>query len=582
MADLAVQTEAQRRLRKFLIFRLVITVLGSLLVTFYLAQLPAPVREATCIYLYSLLSLYLVVGIASLLTLSSWRHMWVVRRLQIITDFAIQGALIWSTGGVVSIFAPILFVTLAATTGLVSSRGALVLATLSAAFLAATTVAYMLGFCPATAEWSRWLFTGDDSSFILAFLIASMAALFAISILGSKLSSGLERFAYLRQEILENLGEGIVVTDRDGRLLFINGEARSLLGLPGLEADYLGLPLRAAVAGPARPDGDARDDVDEVVSTLLTTPRRRLEGHVLDASGRLRPVEVKASSILDDKSRIRCRVGLLSDLTLKREVEAAERRIQKLEELQIMAMGIAHEIRNPLASVRGCVQELGRGGGSGTSSARLAEIVMRESDRLDRIIEDFLHYARSGPSDMVPLDVSDLVGEAVDVLEQRADIASRTIEWHRPPAAARVFGDRDQLLQVLLNLGINAIQATDPATGRITVEVRGAELPRLASGRPRLADDVTSGVSIELRDNGCGVDPDDETRVFTPFYTTKSDGSGLGLSIVERIVREHMGYVGLSREPSGGCCARIVLPGKLESRENPEEVRPREPNTVSG
>jgi signal transduction histidine kinase len=250
-------------------------------------------------------------------------------------------------------------------------------------------------------------------------------------------------------------------------------------------------------------------------------------------------------------------------LTLKREVEAAERRIQKLEELQVMAMGIAHEIRNPLASIRGCVQEIARLTQCGIREHRFMEIICRESDRLDRIIEDFLRYARSGPADLLPVDFTEVIEEAVLLIKSRSEFGARELRWSPPVERPRVFGDRNRLIQLFLNLGINAIEATDPNGGRINVVIR----PRVSapSQARKSGGKLASGVEVEFSDNGSGIEDADLKRVFTPFFTTKPGGSGLGLSIVEKIVSEHHGALDVQSAKGEGTTVHIWLPALARS-----------------
>src|SRR5262249_36506944 len=163
----------------------------------------------------------------------------------------------------------------------------------------------------------------------------------------------------------------------------------------------------------------------------------------------------------DDAGQLRCAIGLFGDLSLKKEIEAAEERIQKLEELYAMALGIAHEIRNPLASIQGCAQEIARFSNHGPRELRLVDIISRESSRVDRIIEDFMTNARRGPSDLQPLDLGAVVEETVLQLQNHPSTGGRRILLEKPAALARVLGDPQRLKQVFLNLGLNAIEATD-------------------------------------------------------------------------------------------------------------------------
>jgi signal transduction histidine kinase len=222
-----------------------------------------------------------------------------------------------------------------------------------------------------------------------------------------------------------------------------------------------------------------------------------------------------------------------------------------------MAMGIAHEIRNPMASIRGCVQELSRLSRGDERQRRYMQIVCQESDRLDRVMEGFLHYARSGPPDLVPLDFVPVIDEALVLLRSRPEFGARRLVWDPPPERPRIFGDRNRLVQLLLNLGLNAIDATSPTTGevRLILRARSSVIP----GRGWKEAPV-AGVELEFGDNGSGMSKESLEKLFMPFFTTKPSGTGLGMCIVERIVREHMGSLDIQSLPGEGSVIRIWLP----------------------
>jgi two-component system sensor histidine kinase PilS (NtrC family) len=542
--------DTDRRNKQYLFFRLLIILLGFGLVSFYQLSVGPVFRENAFAFLYALLGLYLVLGVGLFLLYPRWRGRHGILRWQVVADFVIQAILVWGTGGVLSIFSPLLFVTLFAATSVISSRGAFVLATLATVFLTATTLAYSFGIAPVNPNRLDWLFGREPSVFLVSYLLASVAALFTVSTLGSRFSHGLRRMEGIQSEILENMAEGLIAVDRDGQVLRLNREARQLLGLAEGESRYRKLSLDALLPGEA---------LRALRDAFQQDRRRRLTAVVgAAAGGQTRPVEVKISSVPDDGGGTRCRIGLLSDLSLKREMEAAERRIQKLEDLQVMALGIAHEIRNPLASIRGCIQEISRIERQDPVARRFMEIVCRESDRLDKIIEDFLLYARSGPVDLIPLDLVDVLEEASVLIKSRPDFPRRALSFAHAPERPRIFGDRNRLIQIFLNLGINAIQATSPHDGKISLSLRSKRFTTMRSGASDR--DLVPGVEVEFADNGSGIRAADFKKLFTPFFTTKESGSGLGLCIVERIVREHMGHVNFSSVEGQGTTFRLWFP----------------------
>jgi two-component system, NtrC family, sensor histidine kinase PilS len=551
-----VPPDIDRRSKQYLIFRLLIIVLGFGLVSFYKLSLGQAFGEHTFMRLYGLLGVYLLFGLALFFFYPRWRGRHEIIRWQVVGDFVFQSLLVWGTGGVLSIFSPRLFGTLVAATSVISAREAFILATAAMGFLTLTTLAYGTGIAPFDSGSTDRYFGGEKSTFVFSYLLASVLALYAISTLGSRLSHGLRNMEGIQSEILENIAEGLIAVDRDGRVLRMNREARKLLGLPGDEAQFRKLDLSAIL----------RDsDYGALREAFEQDRKRRFQTSVGLPDGAFRPVEVKISTVQDDLGGTRFRIGLISDLTLKREVEAAERRIQKLEDLQVMALGLAHEIRNPLASLRGCVQEISRLSPDRPDTARYMEIVRRESDRLDRILEDFLLYARSGPIDLVPLDLVPVIEEAVLLLRSRPDLRDRTVKFTGSAERFRIFGDRNRLIQVFLNVGLNGLEATASGKGALSVSARHRRFAPPPAGTDlkggiREERDPVPGVEVEFCDNGSGMGSSDMKKVFTPFFTTKERGNGLGLCVVERIVREHMGYVDFSSEEGKGTTFRLWFP----------------------
>lgn len=539
----------EKRNKQYLIFRLLITLLGFGLVTFYQFWLDPAFRQGSFHSLYAVLGLYLLTGVALFATYPRWKARRWFQRWHVLADFVFQSVLIWSTGGVFSIFNPLLFVTLVAATSVASARGAFVLATIAAMSLTLSMLAQGLGITPASAASVERILAAERSGFVISHLGVSVLALFTICTLGSGFSHGLRRMEDIQSEILENMAEGLIAVDRSGSVLHLNREARSLLGLGRVEAGYDGLTLDSIFPGERH--AALRDGFRE-------SRRRRLQVSLGERSTRERPVEVKLSSVSDEAGQPRYRIGLLSDLSLKLLMENAQRRIQKLEDLQMMALGIAHEIRNPLASIRGCVQEIERLVRTSPQASRYMDIVCRESDRLDGILEEFLLYARSEPLHRVPLDLVRVVEEAVLLLKSRPGLGARTFILNLPASHPLVLGDEKRLTQVFLNLGINAIDATSPEAGKISITLqpkRFATVEAMEAGH-----DLVPGVEVEFNDNGKGIAPADMKRVFTPFFTRKETGTGLGLSIVDRILREHMGVLDVASTAAKGTTFRLWFP----------------------
>jgi PAS domain S-box-containing protein len=541
--------DIDRRSKQYLIFRLLIILLGFGLVAFYQLWLETAFRANTFRYLYGLLGAYLVLGIGLLATHAHWRRRHSVLRWQVLCDFFIQSLLVWGTGGVFSIFSPLLFVTLVAATSIISARGAFLLATLATIFLTATTIAYGLGVAPVATSQVDWHFANDRSAFVVSYLLGSILALYAVSTLGSRFSHGLRSMAGIHSEIIENIAEGLIAMDMEGRVFQLNKEARRLLGFAQSDIAVAMPTLESLFPGEAHAG---------LRAAFFQKRRRRIQTTVGARGAKEIPVEVKISSVEEEVGVTRCRLGLISDLSLEREMERASWRIQKLQDLQVMSLGIAHEIRNPLASIRGCVQEIERLLTQGSTATRFMEIVRRESDRLDGILEHFLQFARPGPVDLVPLDLVKVIEEAALLIKSRSGFGSRTLWLSFPPERPRIFGDHNRLMQVFLNLGLNAIDATSPEDGKISITLRPRKFATLEQRQG--GQDLVPGIEVEVSDNGSGIGESEMQKIFTPFFTTKESGNGLGLCIVNRILREHMGVLDVSSVKGQQTVFRLWFP----------------------
>jgi two-component system sensor histidine kinase PilS (NtrC family) len=223
-------------------------------------------------------------------------------------------------------------------------------------------------------------------------------------------------------------------------------------------------------------------------------------------------------------------------------------RSERLADLGQVAAGLAHELRNPLASMMGSV-ELLRGAPLGSEDRRLLDIVLREGGRLAQLVSDFLAFARPAPPRRSLFDLGGLAAEALEAFEH--DPAAAGVELRRALQATPATGDPDQLRQVLWNLLLNAAQAlpaaSAPGRPRGWIEVSCAPLPG-------------GGAGLSVQDDGPGVAPGDQERIFTPFFTTKPAGTGLGLATVHRIVDAHGGALTLDSRPGQGARFSVQLP----------------------
>jgi signal transduction histidine kinase len=236
------------------------------------------------------------------------------------------------------------------------------------------------------------------------------------------------------------------------------------------------------------------------------------------------------------------------------ESQALLERQEKLASLGVLAAGVAHEIRNPLTAIKARLFTQMKMLKPGTPEQTDAQVIGGEINRLERIVKDFLQFARPGEPELAGLTVGDVLGEAVELLTPQLVEKSIqvSIQATEQALAASLRADRQQLKQVLINLIQNAADSFGEKGGSIQLRARLDHLSLLGQNRPVIV--------LEVSDNGKGIPPDVEKRLFDPFFTTKDTGTGLGLSIAARIVEKHGGALQYQTQVGRGTTFGIVLP----------------------
>ncbi len=224
------------------------------------------------------------------------------------------------------------------------------------------------------------------------------------------------------------------------------------------------------------------------------------------------------------------------------EIEEQLRRADRLSALGELSAGMAHEIRNPLGSIRGTAEILQEGIDPADKRYEFTRILIKEVDRLNRVVQDFLRFARPAPVERGRFDVNETLREILLLTRQQAvrnGVAAELQAGELPPVA----GDREQLKQAFLNLVLNALQAM-PGGGKLTVATA------LRDGR----------AAITIADTGQGIPPENLERIFNPFFTTRQEGTGLGLAITHRIIQGHGGRIDVESRPGEGTTFTLLLP----------------------
>ncbi|MDB4912928.1 MAG: hypothetical protein JWM95_572 [Gemmatimonadetes bacterium] len=349
-------------------------------------------------------------------------------------------------------------------------------------------------------------------------------------------------------DILFNIRSGVITIDAGGRLLYANPMAEQLLGID-LE-ERLGQVVLE----------DIRNISAELASALERsvndrTRTTRGEG-IIVAIDKEFPIGVTTTYTDGDGRRTdRTATAIFQDISDQKRLDTLRLRAERLEGIAELSASLAHEIKNPLASIRSAVEQLSRSPFSGDDERTLANLVMRESDRLSRLLSEFLDFARVRVARIESLDLSVLANDTVRLVLSHPDCASGVaIVSHVEPGEHVIEGDDDLLHRALFNLLLNAVQAS-PVNGEVRLDISEATSQQFGSG----VAFRFGGVAISVSDSGPGIEPGIRDRLFDPFFTTKPGGSGLGLAVVHRAIDAHRGLVFLDSS-TRGTRFTIVLP----------------------
>ena len=363
------------------------------------------------------------------------------------------------------------------------------------------------------------------------------------------LEAELKRVRLREADILRNIGSGILSVDETGELLFANASASELLG-SDLEA-RVGTPIL--------------DYVHAVAPGLAEALRRATtEGWVAARSeGTLRRGELTVAlgvtttiAPADEAVGGRTITAIFKDISDQKRLEQLNLRAQRLEAVAELSASLAHEIKNPLASIRSAVEQISARPAANDDERTLGRLIVRESDRLSRLLSEFLDFSRVRVTKRELVDLGGVVRGAVRLAEAHPGRApNSTIEVTITGDPLAVTGDEDLLHRAIFNLVLNALQATRPGTVvRVTAGPAPAE--RLPRGVPSLA---RGAVAIDVTDEGAGIATGVRERLFEPFTTTKVGGTGLGLAIAYRAIEAHRGVV-LVDTGDTGSRFRVLIP----------------------
>jgi two-component system sensor kinase FixL len=352
----------------------------------------------------------------------------------------------------------------------------------------------------------------------------------------------LEKF----RQIVETAELGVVTINENHEVVYMNAAAEAMFGYGRQE-------IMGGDLSPLIPS-EHRERHRNYVERYVRTRRGKLIGHTAELEAERRdgsrfPIHTSFSTA--EVAGGLLMTAIVRDLSKEAGLEREVRQSQRLAILGEMVATVSHEIRSPLALIGGFARQLERDPDLGEKSLNKLNIITHEVERLEKILNELGDFSRPHKYNWMETDVSQVVEHVAELMEPEINRAGASLTISRNGDLPPVMADADRLSQVLINLVNNALQAS-------------GEHPKVeVSVNPE-----PEGVLLEVRDQGPGLKPETIREIFTPFFTTKSGGTGLGLPVARRIVEEHGGRIELANRESGGAVARVRLPAAPAIQQN--------------
>jgi len=514
--------------------------------------------------LYYFLSLFYLVTIFYALFLKKVKDLQQFTFIQIVIDHLFITGLIYFTGGKESFF-PITYIfSIIGSSFVFYRRGAFFSASLS-------TFLYGLILVLQLYHWINPL--GHpyfyDPSQIFYSLILYMATFYIIAFLSSTLSEELKKkkrelvqkqvdynqLETFNRNIIQSLDSGLLTIDISGKINFLNRTAEKILNKNEEELENVSIyELFPKI-------GEVIDEVKKKASDSFFD-YQRYQTLITNYDGKNIYLGFSISPLTDPDGSLIGHTLIFQDITKFKEMEEQMKRLDKMGAIGLLAAGMAHEIRNPLASLSGSIQMLKADLRLKRHQKKLMEIILRESERLNALVTDFLLFATPPQTTKKSYEIKKVIEETIDLLIHSPSF-HEGIRIHRPSTRENIQAiiDPDQMKQVFWNLLINAAQAmSNGGEIRIDLEQQNGNSWEMKSSLPFTQQRGKEWLKISISDSGSGIASQEKEKIFEPFFTTKETGTGLGLSIVHKIIENHNGVIKVESELGKGSTFTILLP----------------------
>ena len=475
--------------------------------------------------------------------------------VQVLGDTILITWIIHVTGGEESLFSLLYVLAIISGSIMLYRKGGLITATVSTLLYGVLLYFHLDGDPSSSMTWAMDYPIGSTAIFYNYFV--NVLGFYLVALLASYLSekerrssmalkatkSDLVNLELLNQSIIKSINAGLIALDDSGSVILFNPAAERIFGIRSEEA--LGKQIKDVIPL----SGTTLDHAHVGRQHGLLTPNQLyLDINITRTDGI--PLQVRYSlSPLKLSDRNGGSLLVFQDITEMKKIEEEMKKVEGLALVGELAAGVAHEIRNPLASISGSIEMLKEMNGNKEFSSRLMDIIIAEVERLNQLVNDFLLFARPKRANYVEIDLSELISETLELFKN-SPYWSHKIELKTHLATPLpIYSDPEQLKQVIWNLLLNACQEIDGG-GTLEVSTRIEEA----------MDNSVPNALIQIRDSGNGFPEENLPKIFTPFFTTKEDGSGLGLAIAKRIVDGLGGSITAENHPQGGAMITILLP----------------------
>lgn len=470
--------------------------------------------------------------------------------LHFLFEITVESGIIYATGNINSPFSALFILTIVSAALVYRLVGTLIIA--SVVSLAYSFIIW-LGLTNNDPEWSlqalRTVFSAQETAFysilmhiLIFYLVAFIAGYLAERLRDQDLrladtSRALRRARLETDDILRHLNSGLITVDAEGCVVYFNRTAERILGYH--EEDVKGMRCDEVFAGRMP---NLADSLMDGISRRVAHLRQELE--ITDLHGNTIPLGLSISILTEeDNNTPRGVIAIFSDLTEAKDLEKKVRDADRLAAVGELSASIAHEIRNPLAAISGSVEVLRGALAVEGENRRLMDLIVKESDRLSKILTEFLHYARIDRPTYAKVDLCRITTDVMHIVSHHDSCRENIrLTFDSDQSVVYIVGDENLLVQLLLNLGVNACDAIGADGGEVNF--------RVFSRHP-------DKVVLQVRDSGCGMTEELMRRMYEPFFSTKRQGTGLGLAIVHRVCSALRLGLAAESEPGRGTAFTI-------------------------